>query len=103
MFKRILMLLAVVCIFLPSVVFAEFAPQFNKSSTDKTDLSSQAPKHGEVYKNNKAMENNVNKNQDVMENKVNMDEQVMENNVKKNKKVMENSLNKNKKVMEMNQ
>jgi len=84
-------------------VSAEFAPQFNKSSTDKTDLSSQAPKHGAVYKNNKAMENNASKGGQVMENNVNKGGQVMENNMNKNMNVKGNNIYKNKKVMEKGQ
>lgn len=99
MLKRIFCI-SIICLFFAGSVQAEFAPQFNKNSKDKTDISSQAPKYGEVYKNKGVMENNINRPGTVMERNVNKRGQVMENNVNKPGQVMENNVNKGKQVME---
>ena len=91
MLKRVTVILAVICFFLPSLVCAEFAPQFQESSKDKTDLSTNAPKQSLVNKDEGVMENNVNKNKNVMEGNVNKNKNVMENNVNNKQNVMESN------------
>jgi len=88
MLKRIFYL-SIICLFFAGPVQAEFAPQFNKNSKDKTDISSQAPKYGTVYKNKDVMENNVNRPGTVKERNVKKKGQVMEKNLNKGKNVME--------------
>ena len=100
MFKKMITLICAIALLTPVLASAEYAPQFQKSSTDKTDLSAAAPKHGVVYKDETVMENNVNKNEDVMENNVNKNEDVMESNINKQGEVMERVVSKNKNVME---
>ncbi len=80
MFKRFLAVLTVVGFMVPSILCAEFAPQFKESSKGKADLSKNAPTHGQVYKSKTAMEKtarhkNVSKNKQVMERNVSQEKQ----------------------------
>lgn len=72
MCKRFISVLTVLCFLVPSIVCAEFAPQFKESSKGTADLSKSAPTHGQVYKSNTSMEKNthqknISKNKQVME------------------------------------
>ena len=72
MFKRFLAVFTVICFMVPSIVCAEFAPQFKESSKGTADLSKSAPMRGKVYKSRTAMEKTalhkgVSKNQKAME------------------------------------
>lgn len=88
MLKRIFCM-SIICLFFAGSAQAEFAPQFNKNSKDKTDISSQAPKYGTVYKHKDVMEKNVNRPGAAMEKNVNKKGQAMEKNLNKGKNVME--------------
>lgn len=90
MFKKLFIIITAVCFFVPSIVCAELAPQFNKSATNKTDISKNVPTHGKIFKKGEVAEKNVNKNGDVMENNVNKNKNIMENNVNQGGNVMEN-------------
>ncbi len=72
MYTRFLAVLTVLCFLVPSIVGAEFAPQFKESSTGKTDLSKSAPVHGKIYQRKNVMEKtarhkSATKNKQVME------------------------------------
>ncbi len=95
-----LILVTIMCLFATGTIFAEMAPQFNKSAKNKTNMSTTAPKYGKVHKKDEVMERNVNKGGQVMERNVNRGGEVMENNVNKPGQVMENTINKGKQVME---
>ena len=80
MFKRFLAILTVVGFMVPSILCAEFAPQFKESSKGNTNLSKSAPTHGQVYKSNAAMgktarHKSVTKNKQVMERNVSQEKQ----------------------------
>lgn len=100
MFKQSIALVFTFFLLAPSLVCAEFAPQFNKSSTDKTNMSNKAPKYGSVYKKEGLTENKIDKSGKIVENNVNKTGQVMESNVNKSGQVMEGQINKSKQVME---
>jgi len=82
MLKKILLLAAVIFFVAPFIVFAEMAPQFNKSADDTADLSTAAPKHERLLKNGDVMERKAAlKGGDVMENNAAIEPgEVMENN-----------------------
>ena len=72
MLQRFLAVLTIVGFMVPSIVCAEFAPQFKESSKGTADLSKSAPTHGQVYKSNTSMgknthQKNISKNNQVME------------------------------------
>lgn len=93
MFKKILIVVAVFCFFISSMVFAEMAPQFNKSSTDKADLSKNAPQSSKINRNKNVMESNAaQKNKNVMES----------NSPLKNKNVMEHNAAQTQQMHKMN-
>lgn len=93
MFKKIVIVIAIFCFFIPSVICAEMAPQFNKSSTDKTDLSKNAPQSSKLNQNKNVMESNAPlKNKNVMESNAPL----------KNKNVMENNAAQSQQLQKMN-
>lgn len=105
MFKKILIVVAIFCFFVPSVVCAEMAPQFNKNSTDKADLSKNAPQSSKINRNKNVMESNAaHKNKNVMEsNTAIKNKNVMESNAPlKNKNVMEHNAAQTRQVHKMN-
>ncbi|MCP3951044.1 MAG: hypothetical protein GY697_02310 [Desulfobacterales bacterium] len=80
MCKRFISVLTVLCFLVPSIVCAEFAPQFKESSKGKANLSKSAPTHGQVYKSKTAMEKtarhkSVAKNKQVMERNASQEKQ----------------------------
>ena len=81
MIRRYLSVVAALCLMVPSIAGAEFAPQFKESSQGKTDLSKSAPVHGKVYKSKTAME------QTAHQKKVTRNKQVMERNASQMKQM----------------
>ncbi len=80
MLKRFLAVLTIMGFMVPSIVYAEFAPQFKESSKGTADLSKSAPTHGQVYKSNASMgknaqHKNISKNKQVMERNVSQEKQ----------------------------
>jgi len=100
MIKKILSIIVVICFLVPSIVCAEMAPQFKKSSKDNTDLSKNAPQHDRMSKGGDVMENKARAGGDVMENKARAGSDVMENKARVGGDVMENKARVGGNVME---
>lgn len=93
MFKKMWIVTAIFCFLISSVAYAEMAPQFNKSSTDKADLSKNAPRSSKMNRNKNVMESNAaQKNKNVMESNASL----------KNKNVMENNAAQTQQTRKMN-
>ena len=86
MLTRFLAVLTVLGFLIPSIVGAEFAPQFKESSKGKADLSKSAPAHGKVYQHKNVMEKTA-RHQSVTKNK-----QVMERNAAQSKQISNRKL-----------